>query len=162
MKMRKMLGTLLAASVVVASCGSDDESSGGADAAEAGAAIEDVELPAEAREAYDNYVETLLAADGDAMLDYVTDDFTWLSYGTNLMDAEDRADWVTKYYEGFAIAATGEEIVVGGDDEYIFASAENVTTPMFADGISLVKIVLVDDEWLVDAHRFLGEGEGSG
>lgn len=159
MKMRKMLGTLLAASVVVASCGSDDESSGSADAA---ATVEDVELPAEAQEAYDNYVDTLLAADGDAMLDHVTDDFTWLSYGTNLLDAEARADWVTKYYDGFAIAETGEQITVGADDEYIFALAERVTTPMFADGISLVKIVLVDGEWLVEAHRFLGEGEGSG
>ena len=42
------------------------------------------------------------------------------------------------------------------------ALALAVTPAMFADGISLVKIVLVDGEWLVAAHRFLGEGEGSG
>jgi hypothetical protein len=42
------------------------------------------------------------------MLDYVTDDFTWLSYGTNLMDAAYRADYVTENYSGFEIEEIGD------------------------------------------------------
>ena len=123
-----------------------------------------VELPAEVVEAYDNYTEALLAGDGEAMLEFVTDDFTWLSYGTNLMDAEFRADYVTTYYSqlNFDVEEIGEPTVVGGGAEYIFSVPERAVTPAIADGISLVKMVEVDDRWLVSAHRFLGEGEGSG
>lgn len=114
-------------------------------------------------EAYDNYTEALLAGDGEAMLEFVTDDFTWLSYGTNLMDAEYRADYVTTYYSqlNFDVEEIGEPTVVGGGAEYIFSVPERAVTPAIADGISLVKMVEVDDRWLVSAHRFLGEGEGS-
>lgn len=121
-----------------------------------------VELPAEVVEAFDNYSEAMRAADGEAMLEYVTDDFTWLSYGTNLMDAEYRANYVTAFYKSFEVTTIGERTVVGGDDEYIFATPERATTPALVDGISLVKMVKVDGVWLVAAHRFLGEGKGSG
>jgi hypothetical protein len=147
-----LAGVLVAGGGIVA-CGDDsDESTPDAS----------VELPAEAVEAYDNYTEALLAGDGEAMLEFVTDDFTWLSYGTNLMDAEYRADYVTRYYGNFEVEAIGEPTVVGGGDEYIFSTPERATTPAVADGISLVKMEKVDDTWLVSAHRFLGEGEGSG
>ena len=146
-------GVLVAGGGIVA-CGGDDSDGSTPDAS--------VELPAEVVEAYDNYIEALLAADGEAMLEFVTDDFTWLSYGTNLMDAEYRADYVTRYYGNFDVEEIGEPTVVGGGDEYIFSVPERATTPAIADGISLVKMVKVDDTWLVSAHRFLGEGEGSG
>ena len=58
------------------------------------------------------------------------------------------------------IPATSE-IGLGGGAEYIFSVPERAVTPAIADGISLVKMVEVDDRWLVSAHRFLGEGEGS-
>ena len=148
-----LVGALLAGGAIVA-CAEDDGGQTSADAS--------VELPPEAVEAYENYAEAMLDADGDAMLDYVTDDFTWLSYGTNLMDAEYRADWVTRYYSSFEVEDIGERTVVGGGDEYIFSTPERATTPALADGISVVKIVKVDGTWLVAAHRFLGEGEGSG
>ena len=118
-------------------------------------------LPDEALEVYQDYTAALLAADGEAMLDFVTDDFTWLSYGTNLMSAEERAPYVSRYYGSFDVAEIGDRTVVGGGDEYIFSIPERATTPMVADGISLVKLVKVDDVWLIAAHRFLGEGEGS-
>lgn len=121
-----------------------------------------VELPDAALDAYENYTQTLLDADGEAMLDYVTDDFTWLSYGTNLMDAEFRADYVTENYGFFEVEEVGERTVVGGGDEYVLSVPERATTPAVADGISVVKMVEVDGEWLVQAHRFLGEGGGSG
>lgn len=148
-----LAGVLVAGGGVVA-CGGDDSDDSTSDVS--------VELPAEVVEAYDNYSEAVLAADGDAMLEFVTDDFTWLSYGTNLMDADYRADYVTRYYGDFEVEAIGETTVVGGDDEYIFSTPERATTPAVADGISLVKMEKVDDTWLVSAHRFLGEGEGSG
>lgn len=148
-----LAGVLVAGGGVVA-CGGDDSDDSTSDVS--------VELPAEVVEAYDNYSEAVLAADGDAMLEFVTDDFTWLSYGTNLMDADYRADYVTRYYGDFEVEAIGETTVVGGDDEYIFSTPERATTPTVADGISLVKMEKVDDTWLVSAHRFLGEGEGSG
>ena len=148
-------GILIAGGGVVA-CGGDDSDETTPDAS--------VELPTEVAEAYDNYTEALLAGDGDAMLEFVTDDFTWLSYGTNLMDAEYRAEYVTTYYSqlNFDVEEIGEPTVVGGGSEYIFSVPERATTPAIADGISLVKMVKVDDTWLVSAHRFLGEGEGSG
>lgn len=148
-----LAGVLVAGGGIVA-CGGDDSDESTPDAS--------VELPAEVVEAYDNYGEALLAGDGEAMLEFVTDDFTWLSYGTNLMDAEYRADYVTRYYGNFEVEAIGEPTVVGGGDEYIFSTPERATTPAVADGISLVKMEKVDDTWLVSAHRFLGEGEGSG
>ena len=52
--------------------------------------------------------------------------------------------------------------MVGGGDEYILSVPERATTPAVADGISVAKMVEIDGEWLVQAHRFLGEGEGSG
>ena len=73
-----------------------------------------VELPTEGLEVYENYTEALLSADGEAMLEYVTDDFTWLSYGTNLMDAEYRADDVTENYGSFEVEESDERTVVGG------------------------------------------------
>jgi hypothetical protein len=69
---------------------------------------------------------------------------------------------VTRYYGNFEVDAIGEPTVVGGGDEFIFSTPERATTPAVADGISLVKMEKVDDTWLVSAHRFLGEGEGSG
>jgi len=42
------------------------------------------------------------------------------------------------------------------------STPERATTPVVADGRSLVKMEKVDDTWLVSAHRFLGEGGGSG
>ena len=143
---------LLVAGGGIVSCGGDsDESTTDAS----------VELPAEVVEAYNDYTQALLSADGEAMLEFVTDDFTWLSYGTNLMDAEYRAEYVSTYYGSFEVEAIGEPTVVGGGGEYIFSTPERATTPAVADGISLVKMVRVDDTWLVSAHRFLGEGEGS-
>ena len=76
--------------------------------------------------------------------------------------ADDRADYVTENYGGFVVEAIGGTTAVGGGDEYVFSTPERATTPVVADGISLVKMVRVDDTWLVAAHRFLGEGAGSG
>lgn len=151
---RKIAVVALAAVLsVAAGCGDD---------AEQEASDTTVALPDAALEAYEDYAQTLRDADGDAMLDYVTDDFTFLSYGTEVQEAEFRADYVTENYTDFEIEEIGDPIVVDGGDEVIFAVREQATTPAPAEGISLVKMVQVGDEWLTEAHRFLGEGEGSG
>lgn len=45
---------------------------------------------------------------------------------------------------------------------WAMVSAPTGNLRRYDDGISMVKMVKVDDVWLVQAHRFLGEGEGSG
>ena len=144
----------------VAGCGDDDS----ADEASTDDAVaeETIELPAEAATAYDEYTAAALAADGDAMLAFVTDDFTFLSYGTDVQERDFRADYVTQNYGNFQLEEIGDRVVVGGGSEYIVAIPERATTPLVADGISVVKLVEVDGNWLVQSHRFLGEGSGSG
>ena len=150
MVVRALLVGFLVLAMVVTGCGGDDDGEAAT-----------VELPAEALEVYEAYTEALRSGDGEAMLEHVTDDFTWLSYGTNLMDAEDRADYVTENYGSFEVDEIDERTVVGGDDEYVFSVPERATTPAVADGISLVKMEKIDDTWFLSAHRVLGEGEGS-
>ncbi len=116
-----------------------------------------VELPAGAAEALANYTDAVLAADGDAMLDYVTDNFTFLSYGTDVQEREFRADYVTKNYGNFEVEVIGDQTVVGGDETYIVSIPERATTPVVAEGISVVRLVESDGTWLVDVHRFVGE-----
>lgn len=116
-----------------------------------------VDLPAGAAEALDNYTEAVLAADGDAMLDYVTDDFTFLSYGTDVQEREFRADYVTAYYGNFQVETIGDQTVVGSGDTYIVSVPERATTPAVAEGFSTIRLVEYDGTWLVDVHRFVGE-----
>jgi hypothetical protein len=117
----------------------------------------DGELPDEAVAVMDGYSAALLDADGQAMLDYVTDDFTFLSYGTDVQEREFRADYVTRYYGGFNVESIGEWMVLGGGDTFIVAIPERATTPAVAEGFSTMRLVRVDGDWLVDAHRFTGE-----
>ena len=114
-------------------------------------------LPPGAAEALANYTDAVLAADGDAMLDYVTDDFTFLSYGTDVQEREFRAGYVTRNYGNFELEVIGDQTVVGGGDTYIVSTPERATTPAVAEGISVVRLVESDGTWLVDVHRFVGE-----
>lgn len=116
-----------------------------------------VELPAEAAEALDNYNKAVLNANGEAMLNYVTEDFTFLSYGNDVQERDFRADWVTQYYKGFEMETIGDLMVLGGGDTYIVDQPERVTTPALAEGFSVIRLVQVEGVWLVDAHRFTGE-----
>lgn len=115
-----------------------------------------VELPAEAAAALANYSEAVLAADGEAMLNYVTDDFAFISYGEP-QQRDFRADYVTRYYKDFKVTVLGDPMVLGGGETYIVAEPERATTPALADGFSVFRLVRVDGAWLVDAHRFTGE-----
>ena len=92
------------------------------------------------------------------MLAYVTDDFSFLSYGTDVQERDFRAGYVTRNYGplDFTVEEIGERTVVGGGDEYILSVPERAVTPAIAEGISVVRLVKIDGVWLVDAHRFLG------
>jgi ketosteroid isomerase-like protein len=115
------------------------------------------DLPAGAAEALASYNDAVLAADGDAMLGYVTDEFTFLSYGTDVQEREFRADWVNTYYGSFKLETIGDQMVVGGGDTYIVCEPERVTTPALAEGFSVIRLVESNGAWLVDVHRFVGE-----
>ena len=117
----------------------------------------DATLPAEAVDVIDAYVATLVAADGEAMLDYVTDDFTFLSYGTDVQERDFRASYVTANYSDFGVETMGETMVLGDGETIIVAVAERATTPMAAEGFSTMRLVKVDGSWLIDTHRFTGE-----
>ena len=114
-------------------------------------------LPDEATAVIDGYGAALLDADGEAMLDYVTDDFAFLSYGTDVQEREFRASYVTRNYRGFNFESIGQWMVLGGGDTFIVAVPERVTTPTIAEGFSTMRLVRVDGEWLIDVHRFTGE-----
>lgn len=114
-------------------------------------------LSAEVSAVLDGYTAALFQGDGEAMLDHVTDDFTFLSYGTDVQDRDFRADYVTRNYAGFVVDRIGEPMILGGDDRLILAVPERATTPEIAEGFSTMRLVRVDGEWLIDVHRFTGE-----
>ena len=150
--LRRLLILLLGGVLVLfaASCGSDDSDDSSSDAAT-------VELPAEVDELLANYEMAAEAADGEAMLDYLSEDFTFVSYAEPA-DRETYAAYVTENYAGFEVEAIGERTVLGGGDQYIVATAERVTAPQPVEGVSVLRVVQSDDgTWLVDVHRFTGE-----
>ncbi|MCJ7710090.1 MAG: hypothetical protein MUQ32_04585 [Chloroflexi bacterium] len=116
-----------------------------------------VELPAAAAAALKNYVDAVLAADGDTMLEYVTPEFTFLSYGNEVQRREAYADEVNQYSKGFKVEVLGDQMVLGGGHTYIVAEPERATTPVWAQAFSVFRLVQVDGDWLVDTHRFTGE-----
>ena len=137
--------------LVLAGCGDDDDSSEGSS--------ESVELPAEAADALASYGEaTAVDHDGDAMLDLVTEDFTFLSYGDTVLDRDGYAAEVNSYVAEFAVEDPGDDVVVRGVDTYIVSRPNTLSVGGFgATGVSVFRIVESDGEWLVDAHRFIGD-----
>jgi hypothetical protein len=140
-----LIPLLITISVVMAACSSGENS-------------QVVDLPAGAAEALDNYSEAVLSADGEAMLRFVTEDFAFLSYGTDVQEREYRADYVTSYYADFDVKSIGDSMVLGNGSTYIVATPESATASSgMVEGFSTIRIVQVDGVWLVDVHRFTGE-----
>jgi hypothetical protein len=99
--------------------------------------------------------------DTEAMLDYVTEDFTFQSYGEVNSLAQYRA-YINQYYENvnFNIESTGDRVAVGGGDTYIVSEPGLVTwngNPGVR-GFSVVTLVESDGTWLVKQIRWIGEG----
>ncbi len=136
--------------LLLAGCGDDDASSEGSS--------DSVTLPAEAADALAAYsVATAVDHDGDAMLAFVTDDFTFLSFGA-VLDRDSYAAEVNTYALDFTVEVLGDDVVVGGGDTYIVARPNAVSTgTLETSGVSVFRVVESDGEWLVDAHRFTGD-----
>ena len=149
----RMIKTLtlvgLALMLLLAGCG-DDSSEGSS---------ESVTLPGGAADVLAAYREaTAVDRDGDAMLAVVTEDFTFLSVGTAVDDRDAYATEVNRYSSDWVVENIGDDVVVGGGDTYIVSQPNAVSGGGFAStGFSVFRIVEVDGEWLVDAHRFTGD-----
>ncbi len=98
--------------------------------------------------------------DTEAMRDYVTEDFTFQSYGEVASLAQYQA-YINQYYENlnFNIESTGDPVAVGEGDTYIVAEPGLVTwngNPGVR-GFSVVTLVESDGTWLVKQIRWIGE-----
>lgn len=113
-------------------------------------------------------LETLNAArqmtnapyDTETMLDYVTEDFTFQSYGEVASLAQYQA-YINQYYENvnFNIASTGDPVAVGEGDTYIVSEPGLVTwngNPG-VQGFSVSTLVESDGTWLIKQIRWIGE-----
>ncbi len=143
--------------LVVAGCSSDDD-----DTSEEAASESSVELPSEAAEALEAYTQaSAVDTDGAAVLETVTEDYTFLSVGETVLDRDAYAAEVDNYSSDFTVVTIGEDVVVGGEDTYVVSRANEVTDSGFgfaSTGFSVFRVVEVEDGvWLVDAHRFTGD-----
>jgi ketosteroid isomerase-like protein len=151
MRALRILVAVSLLALFVGACSDDDDSGDGSSDEVT------VELPAEVDELLANYEAAAEAADGEAMLDYVSEDFTFVSYAEPA-DRETYAAYVTENYAAFEVEAIGERTVLGGGDEYIVATPERTTAPQPVEGVSVIRVVQSEDgTWLIDVHRFTGE-----
>ena len=148
MRIPRVLGAFLALTLLVGAC-SDDDSDDSADATS-------TEVPAEVNQLLDDYTAAVEAADEDAVLGYLTDDFTWTSDLVSDQDREAYAATVASYTE-FSVETIADRTAVGNENWYVVASPEQVTggpTGRDEDGLSVYRVVRSGDTWLIDLHRF--------
>jgi hypothetical protein len=98
--------------------------------------------------------------DTEAMPDYVTNDFTFQSYGEVNTLAQYQAH-IDQYYEvgNFNIESTGDPVAVGGGDTYVVSEPGLVTwngNPGVR-GFSVSTLVESDGTWLIKQIRWIGE-----
>ena len=121
---------------------------------------EEVELPAEAATAIDSSREAMNAYDFEAMRPYLTEDFTFQSYG-EVTDLEDYIAYLNAYYEtqNFNLAVVAESSVVEGAETYIVAEPGLTTGDGIPDlrGFSMYTLVESDGTWLIQQVRWIGE-----
>jgi hypothetical protein len=147
MRIPRILGAILALTLLVGAC-SDDDSDDTADATS-------TEVPAEVNQLLDDYTAAVEAADGDAVLGYLTDDFTWTSDLVSDQDREAYAATVANYTD-FSVETSAERTAVGNENWYVVASPEHATAVGGAneEGISVYRVVRSGDTWMIDLHRF--------
>ena len=121
---------------------------------------EEVELPAEAAAAIDDSREAMNAYDFEAMRPYLTEDFTFQSYG-EVTDLEDYIAYLNAYYEtqSFNLEVVGEQSVVEGAETYVVAEPGLTTADGIPDlrGFSMYTLVEADGTWLIQQVRWIGE-----
>ena len=122
-------------------CGGDDDASG---------------PPAEVTSTVNAFTDAINTYDAEALLSVTTEDFTWNSSG----EVQSRAEFVEyleTYYEAgnFNIEPTGELTVEADGDAYVAEQGGRVTSADYNDdGLSTLRLVEVDDSWLVQAMRW--------
>jgi hypothetical protein len=133
----------------VAGCSSDSDGS-----------ADEVELPAEASAAIDGAREAMNSYDFEAMRPYLTEDFTFQSYG-DVTDLEDYIAYLNAYYESqdFNLEVVGESSVVEGAETYIVAEPGLTTGKGIPDlrGFPIYTLVESDGTWLIQQVRWIGE-----
>lgn len=144
MTMRQVGVVVLALALAVGACSDDDDSS------------ESVDLPDGAAAVVEDYYQTVAVEhDGDAMLALVTDGFEFVA-ADGVLGREAWAANVNRLFENFAVERLGEPTVVGGGDEYLVSQAEHVTgTGMDSAAFSVLRVVEVDGNWLIDSQQFI-------
>lgn len=146
MRIPRILGAVLALTLLVGAC-SDDDSDDTADATS-------TEVPAEVNQLLDDYTAALEAADGDAVLGYVTDEFTWTSDVVSDQDRDAYATSVANYVD-FSVETIADRTAVGNENWYVVASPDEVSAARASDeGMSIYRVVRSGDAWLIDLHRF--------
>lgn len=123
-------------------------------------AAQDVTLPAEAVAVLVGVNAALVAHDTEEMRTYLTDDYTFQSYG-DVSEVDAYMKWIDTYYEsmGFQLEATGPIVVTGGDDTYIVAEPglSTWTGNPGVHGFSIITLTHEDGTWLVGQTRWVGE-----
>jgi len=98
--------------------------------------------------------------DTEAMPDYVTDDFTFESYGEVVTLAQYQVR-INQYYEdmNFNMESTGGPVAVGGGDTYIVSEPGFVTWDgnPGVRGFSVTTLVESDGIWRIKQIRWIGE-----
>ena len=146
MRIPRILGAFLALTLLVGAC-SDDDSGDAADGTQ-------TEVPAEVNQLLDDYAAAVEAADGDAVLTYLTDDFTWSS---DLASEQGREAYAATIdgYDDFTVETIAERTAVGNEVWYVVASPEEISGPGGTDeGLSVYRVVRSGDDWLIELHRF--------
>jgi len=99
------------------------------------------------------------AYDTEAIRDYVTDDCTWQSTGP-VQTLDEYLAYVDANYErlDFHVEATNDPVVSLDGEEYVVVQQEAVTSTTFeAAGTSTLRLVEVDDVWLIREARWAVE-----
>jgi hypothetical protein len=103
--------------VVVAACSTASDTS-----------VEQVELPTEASAAIDNTRQAMNSYDFESMKPYLTEDFTFQSYG-DVNDLDSYIAYLDGYYESenFNLEVIGESSTIEGAETYIVAEFASFT-----------------------------------
>jgi hypothetical protein len=122
--------------------------------------VEQAELPAEASAAIDNAREAMNSYDFESMWEYLTEDFTFQSYG-EVNDLGSYIAYLDRFYESenFNLEVVGKSSVIEGAETYIVAEPGLTTGKSIPDlrGFSMTTLVESDGAWLIQQIRWIGE-----
>ena len=146
MRTQRILALLLVLMMAAAACSDDGDSDSSTEA---------VDLPDAAAVAVDDYYEAVAVEhDGQAMLEFVTDDFQSVSVD-GVLSADEWADDVDALFDDFAVERLGDPAVLGGGSEYLVSQPEHITGTGVDDFVfSVMTVVDEDGTWLVGSHEY--------